>query len=397
MRVLFIDEYCGARSTGKIVRGLAERYMSEGHEVMAAHGRIDFVPEDFRKYSVRIGTMRDVYYHALMTRLTDRAGFYSRGATRKFLKWADEYDPNFLWLHNIHGYYVNIELLFTWIKSRPNMRVNWTLHDCWTFTGHCSYFTFAGCEKWKTHCEHCPQKNRYPLSFVDASYRNYEDKRRLFTGVRDMTIITPSQWLADLVKQSYLREYPVEVRHNTIDTEIFRPRPSDFRERFGLVGKKIVLGVAAVWDERKGLDDFVRLAAMLDSEKFAVVLVGLTPRQVKALSGNIAVIDVKAGKTQTANQPDKSAISSRRGGAATYCIYRTNNQLQLAEIYTAADVFFMPSWEENYPTVCLEAEACGTPVVAYNAGGTPETLHDPRSKLVEPGDLETVRKILTTL
>lgn len=246
MRVLFVNAVCGAGSTGKITCGLAEKYESEGHEVRVAYGRSYHVPEKYRRYAVRIGTKLDEHIHALMTRLTDRHGFYSGHATKKFIAWANEYNPDFLWLHNIHGYYINIEMLFSWIKSRPQMRVYWTLHDCWTFTGHCAYFTMAGCEKWKTHCENCPQKNSYPASLIDNSRRNYDDKRRIFTGVKDMTIITPSKWLAGLVKQSFLREYPVEVRHNTIDTEIFRPTPSNFREKYNLMGKIIVLGVASI-------------------------------------------------------------------------------------------------------------------------------------------------------
>ncbi|MBQ6972224.1 MAG: glycosyltransferase [Synergistaceae bacterium] len=367
MRVLLIDKHCGTGGPGKVAAGIAGKFEREGHEARIAYGRSGFVPEKFRKYAVRIGTMKDVYLHAVMTRLTDRTGFYSRKATEDFLRWADEYDPGLLWLHNIHGYYVNIELLFDWIKSRPNMKVNWTLHDCWAFTGHCAYFTMAGCGKWRTHCEHCPQKNTYPASFVDGSYRNYEDKRRLFTGVHDMTIITPSQWLAGLVGQSFLGGYPVEVQKVEISREIFRPRPSGFREKSGLAGKIIVLGVANVWDKRKGLDDFVKLSGMLDRERFAVVLVGVSRKQAKSLPEGIITIQ------------------------------RTESQKELAEIYTAADVFFMPSCEENYPAVCLEAEACGTPVIAYNAGGTPETLHDPRSKLVEIGDIEAVRKIITEM
>ena len=316
MRVLFINVVCGIYSTGKIVCELAEKYEQEGHEVKVAYGRHDS-PEKYRRLAVRIGSDWDVYHHALMARLTDRQGFFSRRATEKFLKWADDYNPDFLWLHNLVGYYINLEMLFGWIKSRPNMKVYWTLHSCWEITGHCVHFTICGCDKWKTHCHHCPQKNRYPASFIDNSYRNYEDKRRLFTGVRDMTLITPSQWLADLVKQSYLKDYPVEVRYNTIDTEIFRPRESDFRARFGLDGKKIVLGVASTWEERKGLGDFVRLAAMLDPEKYAVVLVGLTPRQVSSLPGNVATIDLKDGKItqlQDANHPDNSVISTTWGG-----------------------------------------------------------------------------------
>ena len=367
MRVLFINAVCGTGSTGKITCGLAEKFESEGHEVKVAYGRDDRVPEKYRRFSVRIGTMKDVYIHALMTRLTDRHGFFSSGATKKFLEWADDYDPDILWLHNIHGYFINIGMLFTWIKSRPGMKNFWTLHDCWSFTGHCAYFTMAGCDKWMTHCDKCPQNYSYPAALINNTFRNYDDKRRLFTGVKDMTIITPSEWLAGLVKQSFLREYPVEVRHNTINREIFRPTPSKFREKYNLEGKIIVLGVASIWEKRKGLGDFVKLSSVLDPEKFAVFLVGLTPRQIKSLPGNIIAIQ------------------------------RTDSPKELAEIYTASDIFFLPSYEENYPTVSLEAQACGTPVIAYDSGGNAETLTDPRSKLVKPGDIESVRKILESL
>ena len=363
MRVLFINAVCGTGSTGKITGELAQQYQREGHEVKIAYGRHSYVPEQYRDIAVRIGGKLDVYMHALFTRFTDRHGFYSRHATRTFLQWASDYNPDLLWLHNIHGYFINIEQLFTWIKSRDNMKTFWTLHDCWSFTGHCGYFTMIGCDKWRTHCEKCPQRNSYPASFVDASFRNFEDKRSLFTGVRDLTIITPSQWLARLVKQSFLREYPVQVRYNTIDTNIFRPTQSDFRARYGLQDKFVILGVASIWDERKGLDDFIKLSGMLD-ERFAIVLVGLSSKQAKNLPERITSIE------------------------------RTNNQQELAQIYSACDVFFNPTHEDNYPTVNLEAEACNLPVITYDAGGSPETIKLAGSHVVSVGDLEAVMKIL---
>ena len=367
MRVLFINAVCGTGSTGKITAELAEEYHRNGHEVKIAYGRSSYVPEKYKAYGVRIGSMTGVYLHGIMTRLTDRHGFYSSHATKRFLKWADDFNPDLLWLHNIHGYYINIELLFTWIKTRPAMKKFWTLHDCWSFTGHCGYFTMAGCDKWRTHCERCPQRDSYPSSIRDNSYRNFEDKRRLFTGINDITIITPSKWLAGLVSQSYLKEYPVEVRYNTIDKNIFMPTYGTFREKYKLTDKKIILGVASIWEKRKGLNDFVRLSDMLDPERYAIVLVGIKPEEKNALPKKIIAIE------------------------------RTNNQKELAEIYTASDIFFNPSYEDNYPTVNLEAEACGTPVITYDAGGCPETVKDARSHVVKCGDIERVKALIEAM
>ena len=367
MNVLFINSVCGTGSTGKITGELAENYAREGHHVKIAYGRSDYVPERFKKFAVKIGSKSDLYFHALLTRLTDRHGFYSTRATKNFLKWADNFNPNILWLHNIHGYYINIELLFNWIKSRENLKVFWTLHDCWSFTGHCAYFTMINCDKWMTHCENCPQKNSYPSSFADSSYKNFADKKKLFTGVKDLTIITPSKWLAGLVKKSFLHDYPVEVRYNTIDTNIFRPTPGNFREKYNLQDKKIILGVASIWEKRKGLDDFIKLAEILDPSKFVIVLVGLKPSQIKNLPANIIAIQ------------------------------RTNNQIELANIYTESDIFFNPSREENYPTVNLEAESCGTPVITYDAGGSPETIKRKDSHIIKCGDIESVKNLLEDL
>ena len=254
-RLLLINSVIGFGSTGRIVLDIAKEYEADGYEAKIAYGRnmkvSSHLEKDVKKYGVRIGGDVDVYAHVLYTRLTDKHGLGSKAATKKFLKWAEEYNPDVLWMHNIHGYYINYELLFDWLKSRPDMQVKWTLHDCWAFTGHCTHFTVAKCEQWKTGCEHCMQKGRYPASLLaDNCKSNYARKRAAFTGVEHMTLITPSKWLADLVKQSFLKDYPVEVRYNTIDTTVFKPTPSDFRERYGLTDKKIVLGVASVWDDR---------------------------------------------------------------------------------------------------------------------------------------------------
>lgn len=359
MKVLMINSVCGIRSTGRICTDLADTLTSEGHEVKIAYGR-ETVPEQYQHYAVRIGNTIDLQSHALKTRLWDNHGFASKKATLDFLEWADTYDPDLLWLHNLHGYYLNVEILFNWIKQRPQMQVKWTLHDCWAFTGHCTYFTMVHCDRWKEHCRTCPQKKDYPSSYgKDNSYLNFERKRSAFTGVKQMTLITPSQWLADLVKQSFLGEYPVEVRYNTVNTDIFKPTYGDFKEQYGLQNKRMILGVASVWSARKGLQDFIKLAEMLD-ERYAIVLVGLDEKQKAHIPANILAV------------PNVTRVE------------------ELAEIYTAADVLFNPTYEDNYPTVNLEAEACGTPVITYRTGGAPETIHRKDSTVIDVGHYEQV-------
>jgi len=334
MKILMINSLCGIRSTGRICTDQADKFVAEGHEVRIAYGRMGEVPEKYRRYAHRIGSDLSVRLHGMKTRLLDAHGFGSRAATRAFLTWAEEYQPDLLWLHNVHGYYINIEMLFAWIKKHPEMQVKWTLHDCWAFTGHCSHFSFVGCSKWKTGCEGCPQKDRYPSSLIDRSKSNYRRKKAAFTGVRNMTILTPSQWLADLVKQSFLGCYPVEVLYNTINEDIFKPTPGDFRQRYDLNDKKIVLGVASSWDDRKGLYDFFRLREMLD-ESYAIVLVGLSEKQMQEVPSGILGIR------------------------------HTNSPQELAQIYTAADVFVNPSREETFGLTAVEARACGTEAVVY--------------------------------
>lgn len=356
MKVLIINSVCGIKSTGRIAAELADEFAKEGHTVRIAYGREE-VPEKYREYAVQIGSDGDVRLNALKSRILDNDGFCAKKATKEFLQWADTFDPDLIWLHNLHGYYINIQQLFSWIKSRPSMEVRWTLHDCWAFTGHCSYFTYAKCDKWTIHCENCPQKKEYPTSYVlDRSRSNYDRKREIFTGVKNMKLITPSQWLADLVKISFLKEYETEVRHNTINTAVFRPVKSDIKEKIGVRDRKMILGVAAQWQPSKGFPDFLKLNEILP-DQYAIVLVGLTEEQLRDLPRGIIGIT------------------------------RTNNAEELAELYSAADVFVNPTYEDNYPTVNLEAIACGTHVITYDAGGSPESAAEDGT-IVETGNIE---------
>ncbi len=358
MKYLLINSQAGLGSTGRLAAEASRRLMGEGHSCVLAYGWEKGNCEDIP--CVKIGTKMDLYTHALKTRLLDGHGFGSYGATRKFLRWVREYDPDVVWLHNIHGYYLHMELLFAYLKE-TRKQVIWTLHDCWSFTGHCPHFEAVGCERWKTGCGHCPQSRAYPVSwFWDGSRQNYQRKRRAFTGVPELTIITPSQWLAELVGESFLKDYPVQVVPNEIDTALFRPTPGDFRRRYGLENRKILLAVASAWTERKGLQDLLFLSRNLDA---AVVLVG-----------------------HSENLPD-----------TVLALPKIHDRRQLAEIYSAADLFVNPTYEDTYPTVNLEARACGCRVVSYDTGGCRETL-GPGDVLVPRGDrmalLDALREAL---
>jgi len=362
MKILQINSVCGIRSTGRICTDLAEVLEQNGHECKIAYGR-ESVPEKYQKYAIRIGSDFDVKMHALQSRLFDNSGFCSKRATEKFIEWVKEYNPDIIHLHNIHGYYINIEVLFNYLEE-ADKPVVWTLHDCWTFTGHCAHYSYVQCDKWKVGCNNCQQRKSYPSSFLfDHSRKNWLKKKALFTRVKNMTLVTPSKWLAGEVRQSFLNMYPVTVVPNGIDLNVFKPTPSNFRKKNNLEGKKIVLGVASAWNPLKGLNDFVALSKILD-ENYKIVLVGVTAKQKKKLPKDILAIE------------------------------RTNNVKELAEIYTAADVFLNPTYQDTYPTVNIEAQACGTPVVTYRTGGSVESV--PKQNVVEQGLLSEIKSLLTT-
>ena len=281
MKILMINSVCGIRSTGRICTDLATAISSLGHEVKIAYGRLD-VPENYQNYAVRIGNNLNVGIHAGTSLIFDNSGFMSRKATEKLIDWIKNYDPDIIHLHNIHGYYLNIELLFEYLKT-SGKKILWTLHDCWAFTGHCAYFDYSGCQKWKTGCFKCPSLKDYPPSLLlDRSQENYLKKSVSFNDVPDMTLITPSEWLAKLVHESFLKKYPVKVINNSINYDVFHPVQSEFKKKFEIESKIMVLGVASIWDRRKGLDDFIKLSSVLPND-FKIVLVGLSKKQIKKL------------------------------------------------------------------------------------------------------------------
>lgn len=342
MKVLMINSVCGIGSTGRICTDIAQELEKQGHEVKIAYGRDAYVPEQFRKYAVRIGSDFDVRMHGVKARLRDASGFGSKKATIKFISWVKEYNPDVIHLHNIHGYYINVEILFDYLK-KCEKRIIWTLHDCWSFTGHCSYFEAVSCEKWQKGCSNCPQKEEYPKSKIDRSYKNWLKKKLLFSNVPNMHLVTPSEWLKRKVESSFLQEYPIRVIHNGIDLEYFKERNADYlKKKYDLSDKYVILGVASVWDKRKGLDTFIKLSKIID-DNYRIVIIGATQKQQKEFNKKIVSID------------------------------KTNDINGLVDWYNAADVFVNPTIEDNYPTTNLEAIACGTPVITFDTGGSPES------------------------
>lgn len=356
MKVVQINATCGVGSTGKICVGISKFLTEKGIEnyILYSNGKSD--------YPLGIKYTNDLYikFQALRSRINGKYGFNSQLATLKLILQLDKIQPDIIHLHNIHGHNCNITMLMNYIKKKK-IRVFWTFHDCWAFTAYCPHFMVSRCEKWKVGCEHCGSRFEYSW-FFDKSSKLYKAKKEAFMNL-DITIITPSKWLADLVKNSFFAESSIYVINNGIDLSVFKPMRSNFREKYNIpASKNILLGVAFDWGYKKGLDVFLYLASNIDSEKYQIVLVGTNE-----------MIDVKL---------PKNIIS----------IHRTENQKELAEIYTAADLFVNPTREENFPTVNIEAIACGTPVITFNTGGSYEMLDKTCGEFVNCDDVDALEK-----
>ena len=353
MKVLEINS-CNFGSTGNIMLQIAETARAQGYTVITSCPKSRSNKKKNIDNQVFIGNLLTRNLHLKLAYLTGLNGCFSFISTLCFLRKINKFKPDLIHLHNLHNCYINLPLLFRYIK-RNHIPVIWTLHDCWSFTGQCPYFTMAKCIKWKTGCKDCPSFNEYPRSLIDLTKIMWKLKKKWFTGVEDMTIVTPSRWLADLVKQSYLSEYSIKVINNGIDTSVFKRTKSEFKSIHGLKNKYIVLGVAFGWGDRKGYKDCLKLAEILD-DNYQMVLVGVTKDQIKFLPNNILGME------------------------------QTNSQKELAEIYSASDIFINTTYEDNYPTVNLEARACGLQVITYKTGGSPESAGE-NAVVVETGDI----------
>lgn len=360
MKILQINTVVNSGSTGRIAENIGQVLIAKGHESYIAYGRGNGIS---KSELIKIGNKKDMYFHGLKSLLLDRHGFSSTRSTIELVREIEKIKPDAIGLHNLHGYYLNLEILFDYLKA-TQIPVVWTLHDCWSFTGHCTYFDRISCEKWKTACFDCDLKRSYPSSLLlDNSWRNFIEKKKLFIGLQNLTLVACSHWLENLLTDSFLFEYPIQTIHNGIDLNIFTPKNNEnIRCKLNIDDdNKIILGCANIWSDRKGLSDFYFLRDKLSSSH-KIILVGLSKKQISKLPYGIIGIE------------------------------KTRNTEELASLYSASDVFVNPTIVDNFPTTNIEALACGVPVVTYDTGGSGEAIDECTGIVVEKRNRELLYK-----
>lgn len=369
MKILQLNAY-GNYSTGKIAQGIAVECNKSGIESLFLYARNDCCCPTIKSF--KIGNPLSIKWHFLMSRLFDRSGFHSSLATRKIIKKIKAFSPDIIHLHIIHGYYCNVTKLFRFLATYGKPVV-WTFHDCWAYTGHCAYYLSANCNKWKNLCDHCSEKMTYPRSFfLNQSKRNYVQKKKAFTSLKNLTIVTNCNWLKREVCQSFLQNADIRVIHNGVDQNIFKYNPHARSKLFGDNKKTIVLTVANKWDIRKGLNDVIDVYNKLNHQEYLFVVIGLTPEDQRLFN----------------YQLPKDFI----------VITRTSNQSELADYYSACDYFLCLSHEDTFPTTIIECISCGSPVLTYKVGGCGEAISDEvTGKTFAENDVQSIADYLSSL
>ena len=362
-KLIEINTTLNSGSTGRIAEQIAAKAQEHGWDCFYAHGGRYIGKSQFP--AIQVSSKCDNYVHAFIGEYLGRHGLGSTIATKRFVEKIKEINLDVIHLHNIHGYYLNYKVLFEYI-AESKIPIVWTLHDCWSFTGHCTHFDNAGCNKWKTGCGECPlQMAQYKSRLIDRSRKNYLLKKQLYSNLTNMTIVPVSHWLESLVEQSILKRFQVRVIHNGINLSVFKPTENKIRERFNIPeNKMMVLGVIGSGFDEKGKDEFVELSKQ---NNLQIVLVGLTANDKIGLPDNI----IQLG--------------------------RTSCHAELAEYYSAADVMLNPTYNDTFPTINIEALACGTPVITYKTGGSPEILDENTGIVVEKGDMSGLRQAIDTI
>lgn len=354
-KLLVITVSINRGSTGKIAEQIGNKAQSHGWDCYVGYGNFN-LGSKLKPFHISCKWYKRI--HAIESRLFDNHGLSSRLTTKRFIKHIEHIQPDIIHIHNVHGYYINYEILFDFLKAYGKPVV-WTLHDCWSFTGHCSHFVTANCDNWKTCCHDCPLKRDYPASaFVDRSRKNYKQKKEAFNGLKSLTIVPVSQWLGNLVGDSFLKGNKVQVIHNGIDLNMFKPSVQKSKD-----GKFRVISVSSVWTIDKGLRDFKKLRELLPDD-YEITLVGLKEEQLKLIPEGVIGIT------------------------------RTDSVEKLVELYSQSDVLVNTTYADTFPTVNLEALACGTPVITYKTGGSPEAIDEKTGIVVEQGNIEQLAEAI---
>jgi putative colanic acid biosynthesis glycosyltransferase len=364
MKVLQINSGYNIGSTGRIAESIGKKVIDIGGESVVAYGRNANagVSKTFK-----IGNKTDQAWHLINTRVFDTHGFHSTGATKELIVYIKSYNPDVIHLHNLHGYYLNIEVLFNYLATK-DIPIVWTLHDCWSFTGHCAYYDAVGCYKWETECHSCPQTKKYPASFLmDRSRNNFLEKRELFNSLSNLILVPVSNWLKGEVEKSFLKQKHIRRIYNGVDINTFRPvKDSNIREKYGIGNMFMMIGVASIWTSRKGLEDYIELSNKLNDNE-VIVLVGLSEKQLSQLPSNI--IGIK----------------------------RTENMHELAALYSTSDIILNLSYEETFGLTTVEGMSCGTPGIVYNKTASPELITKEVGFIVEAGNMEQLLNAIATI
>ena len=363
-KLLQINGSVNTGSTGRIAEEIGQRAIAVGYESFIAYGR---TARESQSKTIKVGTPWDMRWHGLMSLLFDAHGFASTNATIELVRQIDVINPDIILLHNLHGYYLNVEVLLKYLKEK-GLPVFWTLHDCWPFTGHCSHFMRYDCERYKSQCHDCPNRNGYPRSlFLDRSKHNFRIKKSLIQGLPNLTFIPVCEWMNKVVAESFMGGVKTKVIYNGVDASTFNPvtivECNKLKDKYQIPDKKIILGVASTWKKRLALYDFYWLSEQFSSD-YQIVLVGMSKSQIKQLP--------------------KGIIGIRR----------TESVQELAALYSLANVFVNPTYVDNFPTTNIEALACGTPVVTYNTGGSPEAIDENTGIVVPKGDKEALKNAI---
>lgn len=356
VKILQINAVYGFKSTGIIVKDIEKLLNDNSHTVYVAYQTALNPPPN----SYKIGSRLDYKLHALYARVFGRQAYASRCATKGLIKYIKRISPDIVHFHNLHSNYINLNMLCDFLAKRKIPTVI-TMHDCWYFTGKCTHYAAVKCDRWQTTCGNCPQnKAEQPSLFFDCTAKVLKDKTDHLNKLKNLTLVGCSEWVATEARKSLLKNATIKTVYNGVDTSIFKPHDSNFKEKHSLNNKFVILGIADKW--------------CLDINKEAVT---------RIISENIDAQILVIGCTQAQKDYFKSYNN-------VLCLDYISDRQELADIYAASDVFVNLTHADTLPTVNMESICCGTPVITYNCCGSPELIDSDSGFVVEENDINTL-------